>query len=92
MRPGGVTANLLLPDDLGGIHGDHQLLVGGDQEDLDLGIGGGEDGFLAADVVGLLVQLQAQELEALTSARTPVSFSPTPAVKTTASTPPMAAA
>ena len=29
-------------DEGGGIHGDHQLFVGGDEQDLDLGIRGAE--------------------------------------------------
>ena len=49
---------LLLPHDLGGVHGDHEFLVGGYQQHLRLGVGGGEDGFLAPDVVGGLVQLE----------------------------------
>ena len=39
---------LLALDESGGIHGDHQFLVGGDDEDLDLGIGSGDLQLLAA--------------------------------------------
>ena len=47
-----------------GIHGDHQLFVGGDEQDLDLGIRGGDHALLAADVVGVLVHLHAHVLQA----------------------------
>ena len=48
-------------DDSGSIHGDHQFLIGGDDQDPDLGVGGGDVDLLAADLVLLLVQLHAHE-------------------------------
>ena len=53
-----------LADERLGIHGDHELLVRGDEEDGDLGVGRGDDAFFAADLVGVLVHLDAHELEA----------------------------
>ena len=63
MRPPVVLFRLL--GQLGGVDGDHQLLIGGDEQHLHLGVGGGDHSLLAPDVVGGLVQLQAHEVQAL---------------------------
>ena len=47
------------------ILGDHQLLVGGDDPDGDLGVFGGDDPLVAAELVLLGVELDAQEFQAL---------------------------
>ena len=58
-------ANVLFSAQSGGVLGDHQFLVGGDDPDLDLGIVGGDEGLLAADLVALRVQLDAEEFQTL---------------------------
>lgn len=62
--PGRRCCQVLLANDLGSVHGDHELLIGGDEQHLHLGVGGGDDGFLAADVVGLGIHLYSHELQA----------------------------
>ena len=57
-------------DQRGGVLRDHQLFVGGDDPDGDLGVIGGNDGFLAPGVVLLGVNLDAQEFQALTDTGT----------------------
>ena len=52
-------------NDLFGIAGDDQLLIGGDDHQLDLGVGGGDEGFLAAALVGFGVELAAEITEVL---------------------------
>ena len=42
-------------DDISGVAGDNKLLVGGDNENLDLGVGGGDHYILAALGVCLIV-------------------------------------
>ena len=59
---------MLFSAQLGGILGDHELLVGGDDPDLDLGIVSGDQSLLAADLVALGVELDAHELQALADA------------------------
>ena len=62
LLPGSFLKNSKLAlNDSGGIHGNHQLLIGGDDQDTDLGVGGGHVDLLAADLVLLLVQLDAHE-------------------------------
>ena len=46
-----------------GVGGNHQLLVGGDDHDLNLRVVGRDDSLFAANVVLLLVELHAQELQ-----------------------------
>ena len=48
-------------DQLGGVLSDHQLLVGGNDPDLDLGVGGGDEHLLAALAVQLGVDLDTHE-------------------------------
>ena len=45
-------------DQRGGVLRDHQLFVGGDDPDGDLGVIGGNDGFLAPVVVQIIVDIR----------------------------------
>ena len=79
-------------DDVAGVAGDDELLVGGDDPQLDAAGVGGDAVVAAAPGVGRFVDLAAQIAQVLQMpARVVGAFSPTPAVKMMASTPFMAA-
>ena len=93
LSPCPAESRFLLADDFLGVKGNHELLVGGDDQRSHLGIVSRDIGFLTAGVVLLGVNMMPMNSSPSTHlARIEALFSPTPAVKTTASTPPMAAA
>ena len=61
-EPGGFLICCLFAEG-GGILRDHELLVGRDDPDLDLGVVGRDDGLFAAGLVLLRVELDAEALE-----------------------------
>ena len=65
-----AESRFLLADDLLGVKGNHELLVGGDDQRSHLGIVSRDIGFLTAGVVLLGVNLDAHELEPLHALRT----------------------
>lgn len=62
------AAPLIVSTDLftyqfGGIHSDHQFLIGGDQQNLYLGVGSGNNRLLTPNIVGVFIHLYTHELQ-----------------------------
>ena len=70
MRRLSLLPKLLSSDQLSSVASDHQLFVGGNDPNLHLGIGGGDQSFLTADIVLLGVDLDAQVAQVLTDVST----------------------
>ena len=67
--PPSISQNNICLQQIHRIGGDHQLLVGGNDDDFDLGVVGRDDGLLTTDVVLRLIELDAKELHVLTDFR-----------------------